>query len=72
MLLKFQKHILEHFADIASKKILLAVSGGIDSMVLADLFRKSKFDFALIHCNFKLRNTESDLDQQFVQSYSLA
>lgn len=71
MLLKFQKHILEHFADIASKKILLAVSGGIDSMVLADLFRKSKFDFALIHCNFKLRNTESDLDQQFVQSYSL-
>lgn len=71
MLLKFQKHILAHFADIASKKILLAVSGGIDSMVLADLFSKSKFDFALIHCNFKLRNTESDLDQEFVQSYSL-
>jgi tRNA(Ile)-lysidine synthase len=69
MLSKFQQNLLQNFPDIASKKILLAVSGGIDSMVLADLFQKSKLQFALIHCNFKLRNEASDLDQNFVSAF---
>ena len=69
MLLKFQKTLLENFPEIRSKKILLAVSGGIDSMVLVDLFRKSELNIAIAHCNFKLRNEASDLDQNFVQNY---
>ncbi len=48
------------------KKYLLAVSGGIDSTVLADLFKQAQLDFALAHCNFKLRDADSDADQAFV------
>ena len=69
MLLKFRTTLLKNFPEIASKKILLAVSGGIDSMVLAELFRKTEINFAIAHCNFNLRNKESDLDQKFVEEY---
>ncbi|MFZ4523466.1 MAG: tRNA lysidine(34) synthetase TilS [Bacteroidales bacterium] len=48
-------------------KILLAVSGGIDSTVMADLFQKAQFDFAIAHCNFSLRGKESDKDARFVE-----
>lgn len=69
MLLKFKKNILENFPSITSQKILLAASGGIDSMILADLFLKSNINFAVVHCNFKLRDASSDLDQKFVEEY---
>ncbi len=49
-------------------KILLAVSGGIDSVVMLDLFQKAGFDFAIAHINFKLRLFESDDDEMFVRS----
>ena len=49
-------------------KILLAVSGGIDSVVLCELMHKSIFNFAIAHCNFGLRGKESDLDESFVIS----
>ena len=49
------------------QKVLLAVSGGIDSMAMAHLFRKSKFNFSIAHCNFQLRGKESDDDQLFVE-----
>ena len=44
--------------------VLLAVSGGIDSMCMADLFLNSaaKVPFALVHCNFHLIGEESDSD----------
>lgn len=48
------------------KKTLLAVSGGIDSGVMCDLFREVKFPFAIAHCNFQLRGKESDADEKFV------
>lgn len=51
-------------------KILLAVSGGIDSVVLTDLFshlRQHYQQVALAHCNFQLRGTASDNDEAFVQ-----
>ena len=51
-------------------KIILALSGGIDSMVLADLLLKAKADFVLAHCNFHLRGEESDGDEQFVREYA--
>jgi len=47
--------------------ILLAVSGGIDSVVLCDLLYKHKIRFAIAHCNFKLRNKESDEDAVFAE-----
>ena len=71
MLLKFQNNILQNFPKINFQKTLLAVSGGIDSMVLADLFLKSNLNFAIVHCNFKLRNAESDADQNLVKEYAL-
>jgi tRNA(Ile)-lysidine synthase len=48
--------------------ILLAVSGGIDSVVMAHLFHQAKFRFAIAHCNFCLRNLESDEDEVFVRN----
>ena len=56
--------------DIPSRKLVLALSGGIDSMVLADLMLKVKADFVLAHCNFHLRGEESDDDEQFVRDYA--
>lgn len=48
-------------------KLLLAVSGGIDSMVMAGLFREAGVNYAIAHCNFSLRGAESDGDEQFVR-----
>jgi len=56
---------------ISNKKFLLAISGGIDSMVLADLSMKAKIDVGFAHCNFKLRGFESDGDEAFVSQKAL-
>jgi len=50
--------------------ILLALSGGIDSMVMADLFIKSGFSCAVAHCNFQLRGIESNRDEEFIHKYA--
>lgn len=50
---------------------LLAVSGGVDSMVLCDLFLKSGLDFSVAHCNFQLRGKDSDADEEFVKQYCI-
>ena len=47
--------------------LLLAVSGGIDSMCLAEKVRLSGEPFAVAHCNFGLRGQESDADEAFVR-----
>ena len=47
---------------------MLAVSGGIDSMVMFELFYQSSYPFAVAHCNFGLRGEESDADEEFVLS----
>ena len=67
----FSKHINKEFNFLKKSKLLIAVSGGVDSMVLIDLFKKLKYDVAIAHCNFKLRNEESDLDEVFVRTYAL-
>ena len=46
--------------------VLLAVSGGKDSVAMAHIFKEAKLSFAIAHCNFKLRGAESDRDEQFV------
>ncbi|MBN1651494.1 MAG: tRNA lysidine(34) synthetase TilS [Bacteroidales bacterium] len=48
-------------------KVLLAVSGGIDSVVMCHLFAQTTIAFAIAHCNFNLRGVESDGDEQFVK-----
>ena len=49
-------------------RVLLAVSGGIDSVVMAHLFADTEFDCAIAHCNFQLRGEDSDADEAFVRS----
>ena len=48
-------------------RCLLAISGGVDSMVMAHLFQESGLSFGIAHCNFKLRGKDSDGDEQFVE-----
>ncbi|UGS22120.1 tRNA lysidine(34) synthetase TilS [Flavobacterium cyclinae] len=67
MLTKFQNHIEQSFPQLKDKKLLLAVSGGVDSMVLMHLFQQLHYDIAIAHCNFQLRGLESDGDELFVQ-----
>ncbi|MCP3658981.1 MAG: tRNA lysidine(34) synthetase TilS [Bacteroidetes bacterium] len=50
--------------------IILSISGGVDSIVMLDLFNKLNFNFAIAHCNFKLRGKESELDCKFVEKIS--
>lgn len=70
MLQRLQNHIQQNFSFLSGKKLLLAVSGGIDSMVLVDLFSKMNFEISIAHCNFQLRGNESKQDEIFVKTQS--
>ena len=52
------------------EKILLTVSGGKDSMLMAHLFTKAGFHIAIAHCNFQLRGEDSDLDEALVRGFA--
>jgi len=71
LLLRFQKFVKEKKLFSKEQTILVAVSGGIDSMVLLQLLQQSGYKIAVAHCNFKLRGQESDDDAQFVHSFCL-
>tara|TARA_R110001583_G_scaffold70281_3_gene198932 strand:- start:881 stop:2185 length:1305 start_codon:yes stop_codon:yes gene_type:complete len=64
---QFRIHIQDNFPELLQNRFLLACSGGLDSVVLAHLCAQNELDFALAHCNFKLRGEESDKDEQFVK-----
>jgi tRNA(Ile)-lysidine synthase len=70
MLLKFKKYIAEHNLFMPGDKILLAVSGGIDSMVMTHLFMNAGIAMGIAHCNFSLRFAESDKDEELVSEFA--
>ncbi|MBP6731035.1 MAG: tRNA lysidine(34) synthetase TilS [Chitinophagales bacterium] len=66
LLQKFIEHNTSKRLANRKKKTLLAVSGGIDSVVMCSLFHQAKFPFAIAHCNFQLRGNESNGDEALV------
>jgi tRNA(Ile)-lysidine synthase len=68
------KHFNQFFQDkgIEPKnfRFIVAISGGIDSVVLAHLCKTSGFQFTLAHCNFRLRDQESERDEEFVKAFA--
>ena len=69
MLEQFKAYINRYNLIGEGDRLVLALSGGIDSMVLADLLLKSKVEFVAAHCNFHLRGEESDGDERFVMDF---
>ena len=65
---KFAQHIQANFQEFATNKILVAVSGGLDSVVLLHLLHQLNFDVIIAHCNFNLREKDADLDEDFVKN----
>ena len=67
---KIEKVFKEKLQPFKDSNFLIAVSGGVDSMVLASLFKTHNLKFSVAHCNFKLRADESDADELFVANWS--
>ncbi len=67
------KGLINNWSASSCKGLLLAVSGGIDSMCMAELFASldEPFPFALAHCNFCLRGEESDGDEALVKAWAV-
>jgi tRNA(Ile)-lysidine synthase len=67
LLQNFKDYIKHNNLFQPKDKLLLAVSGGVDSVVLCELCHQAGYDFVIAHCNFQLRGAESDRDEQFVR-----
>ncbi|NUM49505.1 MAG: tRNA lysidine(34) synthetase TilS [Flavobacteriales bacterium] len=66
MLKETEKYISQNSLFEKKSNILVALSGGIDSMVLLHILKELGYNISAAHCNFKLRNSESDDDEKFV------
>lgn len=72
MLHRFNSFLRKQELCRPDDRILLAVSGGIDSVVMAHLFTEAGYDCAIAHCNFQLRGEDSELDEAFIRSLALS
>lgn len=66
----FELYIAKHRLLQAHHKVLLAVSGGADSMVMLHLFHHQSYPIAIAHCNFQLRGEDSLKDENMVLQYA--
>ncbi|MGK0317118.1 MAG: tRNA(Ile)-lysidine synthase [Saprospiraceae bacterium] len=71
MLEDFLSYIVEELSINKADKLLLAVSGGVDSMVMVELFHKSGFNCEVAHVNHSTRNGQSDKDAAYVKEACL-
>lgn len=67
LLQQFKNFIKQENLFQPTDKLLLAVSGGVDSVVLCELCKQAGYDFIIAHCNFQLRGGESERDKEFVK-----
>ncbi len=65
---EFEQYIAENKLFSKTDKLLLALSGGSDSIALFHLLKSLNYTFAAAHCNFKLRGVDSDKDEIFVKN----
>ena len=70
MLQEFCQFIKDQQLITSKLPTLLAVSGGVDSMVMAHLFKEGSFNFCVAHCNFNLRGKEAEKEAQFVKNWA--
>lgn len=68
LLQRFKEFIAKEQLFAAHNRLLLAVSGGVDSVVLCALCSEAGYDFVIAHCNFRLRGEESERDEAFVRA----
>jgi tRNA(Ile)-lysidine synthase len=68
LLEKFKVYVKTENLFNPKDKLLLAVSGGVDSVVLCELCKRAGYDFIMAHCNFQLRGAESNRDEEFVKA----
>ena len=71
MVQEFRSHLIQNFKELVDAKNLLAISGGVDSVVAAYLLKQAGLCFEMAHCNFQLREQESDKDEYFVKDLGL-
>src|SRR6476659_6743745 len=67
LLQRFKEFIAQQHLFHQRDKLILAVSGGVDSIVLCELCKQAGYDFIIAHCNFQLRGEESERDEKFVR-----
>jgi tRNA(Ile)-lysidine synthase len=67
LLERYKEYIKKENLFQPKDRLLVAVSGGIDSVVLCELCKQAGYDFVIAHCNFQLRGEESERDEQFVK-----
>jgi tRNA(Ile)-lysidine synthase len=65
------QHTLQRLGVSGKDRLLLAVSGGLDSIVLTACIARTEYDFGIAHANFQLRGAESDRDEDFVRQLAL-